>query len=227
VHTDETSWWLENERSMLWVFATPERTVYRVVEHRDRATFHQTIGPHYGGVLVSDCLSVYDDATAVQHKCYAHHLKAIAAAQADRATPSGWLRSVEALLKNAIVLGQERAALEEVPWARRLAGLRLAGRVILEETPRVCVQEEAVRARLWKQRDHLFVFLEQAGVDATNNLAERQLRPAVIRRKLSCGNKSRRGAHTFEVLASLAATCRQRGEDFLQMASDAARLQPV
>jgi len=135
---------------------------------------------------------------------------------------------VEALLKNAIALGQERAPLDDAPWHQRLRALRLAARAVLEEIPRACAQEEAVRARLWKQRDHLFVFLEQAGVDATNNLAERQLRPAVIRRKLSCGgNKSRRGARTFEVLASLAATCRQRGEDFLQMASDAARLQPV
>ena len=64
-------------------------------------------------------------------------------------------------------------------------------------------------------------------MDPTNNLAERQLRPAVIRRKLSCGNKTRRGARTFEVLASLAATCRQRGEDFLQIAANAARLQPA
>jgi transposase len=227
VHTDETSWWLQNERSMLWVFATPERTLYRVVERRDRATFHQTIGPDYKGVLVSDCLSVYDDATAVQHKCYAHHLKAIAAAQSARASPSQWLQSVEGLLKSAIALGKERVALNKEQWERRLNALRLAAHAVLEESPRACPQEEAVRARLWKQRDHLFVFLEQPGVDATNNLAERQLRPAVIRRKLSCGNKSRRGARTFEVLASLAATCRQRGEDFLQLASNAARLQPV
>jgi transposase len=227
VHTDETSWWLQNERSTLWVFATPERTLYRVVEHRDRATLHQTIAPDYGGVLVSDCLSIYDDATARQHKCYAHHLKAIAAAQAARASPSEWLGRVEALLKNAILLSKERVALEGAQWQRRLRALRLAACAVLEENPRACVQEEAVRARLWKQRDHLFVFLEQPGVDATNNLAERQLRPAVIRRKLSCGNKTRRGARTFEVLASLAATCRQRGQDFLQSAANAARLQPA
>lgn len=227
VHTDETSWWLQNERSMLWVFATPEQTLYRVVEHRDRATFHQTIGPDYGGVLVSDCLAVYDDATPLQQKCYAHHLKAIAAAQSARASPSDWLVQVEAILKSAIALGKERGALDELAWSKRLKALRLAAHVVLEETTRACPQEEAVRARLWKQRDHLFVFLDHSGVDPTNNLAERQLRPAVIRRKLSCGNKSRRGARTFEVLTSLAATCRQRGEDFLQLASNAARLQPI
>jgi len=52
-------------------------------------------------------------------------------------------------------------------------------------------------------------------VDATNNLAERQLRPPVITRKLSCGNKTDRGARTFEVLASLTATCRQTGTSFV------------
>ena len=227
VHTDETSWWLQNERSMLWVFATPERTLYRVVEHRDRATLHQTIGPKYSGVLVSDCLSVYDDATTLQHKCYAHHLKAIAAAQSKRTSPSEWLSSVEALLKSAMSLSKERDALDPKQWERRLRALRLAAHAVLEETPRACPQEEAVRARLWKQRDHLFVFLERPGVDATNNLAERQLRPAVIRRKLSCGNKTHRGARTFEILTSLAATCRQRGEDFIHLASNAARLQPA
>jgi transposase len=228
VHTDETSWWLQNERSMLWVFATPKSTLYRVVEHRDRATFHQTIRPDYSGVLVSDCLSVYDDATTLQHKCYAHHLKAIAAAQAARTQASAWLKKVESLLKRAIALGKERSQLDSgTQWQSQVRALRVAAHAVLEETPRACPMEEAVRARLWKQRDHLFVFLEQAGVDPTNNLAERQLRPAVIRRKLSCGNKTRRGAHTFEVLASIAATCRQRGEDFLSLASDAAGLQPA
>lgn len=153
-----------------------------------------------------------------------HHLKAIRAAQAERASPSAWLGQVEALLKNAIALGKETPALEPEQREVRLRGLRLAAQAVLEETPRPCPQEEAVRRRLWKQRDHLFVFLETPGVDATNNLAERQLRPAVIRRKLSCGNKSPRGARTFEVLSSLAATCRQRGQDFLLLATEAARL---
>ncbi len=227
VHADETSWWLQHERSTLWVFATPERTVYRVVEHRDRATLQESIAPDYPGVLVSDCLSIYDGATPRQQKCYAHHLKAIRTAQAARAGPSAWLEQVAALLKNAIALSKERAALEASQWERRRRALELAAHAVLEETPRPCPAEEAVRARLWKQRDHLFVFLDEPGVDATNNLAERQLRPAVIRRKLSCGNKTRRGARTFEVLASLAATCRQRGEDFLQLALASARFQPA
>ena len=227
VHSDETSWWLENDRSQLWVFATEQETVYRVVKSRDRATFHQTIPPDYKGILVSDCLSVYDDATERQQKCYAHHLKAISAAKKARSAPSEWLEQVEHLLKSAIALAKKREAMDQGQWELHLKALYLAARVVLEETPRACLHEEALRARLWKQRDHLFMFLEHPGVNATNNLAERQLRPAVIRRKLSCGNRSQRGARTFEILTSLAATCRQRGEDFLQIAHNAARLQPI
>ncbi|MDB6125560.1 MAG: hypothetical protein JWQ71_4553 [Pedosphaera sp.] len=62
------------------------------------------------------------------------------------------------------------------------------------------------------------------GSGATNNLAERQLRPAVIARKVSCGNKTPQGAHTWEILASLAATCVQRCESFAQLVSQATLL---
>ena len=92
--------------------------------------------------------------------------------------------------------------------------MNLAADVLLQDR-RENPLEESIRNRLQKQRDHLFVFLEHDAVDATNNLAEWQLRPAVIRRKLSCGNKTRKGANSFEVLASLAATCQQQGLHFL------------
>ena len=45
----------------------------------------------------------------------------------------------------------------------------------------------------------LFTFLDHPEVDATNNLAERLPRPAVISRKLACGNKTEAGARTWEI----------------------------
>ena len=80
---------------------------------------------------------------------------------------------------------------------------------------------------MWKQRDHLFTFLERADVPATNNLAERQLRPAVIARKISCGNKTSAGAQAWQALASIAATCRQTGRSFIQFISERVLLQPT
>jgi hypothetical protein len=42
-----------------------------------------------------------------------------------------------------------------------------------------------VANRLRKRRQWLFTFLDDASLEATNNRAERSLRPAVIARKLS------------------------------------------
>lgn len=60
-------------------------------------------------------------------------------------------------------------------------------------------QQSTIRVlkRLSRQKDHLFTFMHYDYVDPTNNLAERQLRPAVISRKISCGNKTMKGAKTW------------------------------
>ncbi len=86
--------------------------------------------------------------------------------------------------------------------------------------------EERIANRLRKRTQWLFTFLDHAGVEATNNRAERALRPAVIARKLSCGNKTERGKHTWEILASLGATCHQRGQDLIDFLRPALLLPP-
>jgi len=77
--------------------------------------------------------------------------------------------------------------------------------------------------RLIKHRDHLFTFLYRKEVEPTNNAAERALRPAVIARKLSAGNRSPTGAETHSILASLAQTARQNGRDFVAAAKEILR----
>lgn len=77
--------------------------------------------------------------------------------------------------------------------------------------------------RMIKHRQHLLTFLYEEAVEPTNNAAERALRPAVISRKLSAGNRSPTGAHTHSVLASLAQTARQNGRNFLAAAADLLR----
>ena len=69
IHTDETGWWVGGPGYTLWVFTNQETTYYRVVEHRDRATVKVILSDDFQGVLVSDCLSIYDGLDGVQQKC--------------------------------------------------------------------------------------------------------------------------------------------------------------
>jgi hypothetical protein len=58
-----------------------------------------------------------------------------------------------------------------------------------------------------------FLYLEE--VEATNNRAERQLRPAVVTRKTGGCNRTASGAAAHAILMSVLATCRQRGMKIL------------
>lgn len=224
VHADETSWWVGRPAWWLWVFATTKMTLYVVLPSRAAAVARAVLGPAFGGVLVSDCLAIYDHLNPLQQKCYSHHLKAVS--QALELAASDYLLQVQALLRTALWL----KALQGSAPAERFALCRntLQARAhALLAAPRALCREEKVRRRLWKQCDHLFTFLERAEVPATNNLAERQLRPAVIARKISCGNKTPNGALAWAILASLAATCRQTARSLVHVISSQILLQPA
>lgn len=66
--------------------------------------------------------------------------------------------------------------------------------------------------------DEWLVFLHEPEVPATNNHAERMIRPAVITRKVGGCNKNLLGALVHSVLSSIMVTCQQQGEKFLDLA---------
>jgi len=63
---------------------------------------------------------------------------------------------------------------------------------------------------LKKYWDELLTFLEHPEVPATNNHAEREIRPAVIMRKVIQGNRSDKGARTQSVLMTILRTLKRR-----------------
>lgn len=65
-------------------------------------------------------------------------------------------------------------------------------------------------AHLTTELPALFSFLFDSTLDATNWRAEQALRPAVVNRKVSGGNRSSRGAQTQEILSSVVQTARLR-----------------
>jgi len=227
VHADETGWWVGEPGWYLHVFATPTLTYYVVIDSRAGAVALAVLGDQFAGTLVSDCLNIYDDLNSSQQKCYSHHLKAVSVAcQLHPQQGEGYLLQIQALLRTAICLKALQDSAEVHHFQLCVDQLKARAQALLE-APRADVQEEKVRRRLWKQRDHLFTFLERAEVPATNNLAERQLRPGVIARKISCGNKTPKGALAWARVSSLAATCRQKGESFLKLIIQLVRFQPT
>jgi transposase len=73
-----------------------------------------------------------------------------------------------------------------------------------------CADILAHRAALW-------TFVEQDGVEPTNNHAERELRAFVLWRKRSFGTQSERGNRFAERLMTVAHTARKQGKNVLEL----------
>jgi transposase len=215
VFADETSWWVGGPKWWLWTFTTPRATVYRVDQSRGSQVVMETLGGDYDGVLISDCLASYDPAPYRKHKCLAHHLRAINEARKRPDTVDGtYLDRWKTLLQEVLQTWGQRSSLPPEEFARRRCQLQAAVEQHLAE-PANQPGDQTVRNRLAKHRAHLLVCLDDPSVEPTNNRAERALRPAVISRKISCGNKTLRGKACWEILTSLATTCHQQGINFI------------
>ena len=230
IHADETGWYVGKPGNQLCVFTNQSLTLYHVAKTRTREMVKRILGDHYQGVLITDCLSIYDDVNPLQQKCYSHHFKAIA--EALKKIPTGfsnYLAEVKLMLKTAMTLKTLQTEIKRSDFAAKIRHLENWSANLLSvvnRTEQLQAEEETVRQRLFKQRDHLFEFLKHREVEATNNQAERQLRPAVIARKLSCGNRTDKGAQTWEVLASLAVTSAQRNNSFKDLIKTAVYRSP-
>jgi len=69
---------------------------------------------------------------------------------------------------------------------------------------------------LYDHRNWLWTFLDVEGVEPTNNVSERALRPAVIWRKLSFGTQSAKGSRFVETILTVVETCHRQSRNSLE-----------
>jgi transposase len=222
VYADETGWRINARPAWWWVFTHDPVTVYLIREDRSQAVIREVLGPHFRGVLSSDGCASYDPIEVDRQKCNGHILKDLSAIEALKTPAAGrFSRETTSVLRDAIALKRRSDGGELSKHGLASARGRLEARMdrILHRKYRD-PDNRRLANRLIKHREHLFTFLYQKGVEPTNNHAERALRPAVIARKLSAGNRSPTGAETHGIIASLARTARQNGRDFIAAARD-------
>ena len=202
-HVDETGWKIGGRSAWLWVFADEHATLYRIRKSRGHEVVVEVLGDDYQGVLVSDCFLAYDPLNFKKSKCSSHLLKRCSEIEQSKTRGAvRFSRRVAALIRRAMALKRRRGTISRP----RLCG---APGKVHAELDRLLAgtytdPDNARLAKLLrKHRDSVLRFLDHDGVDATNNLAEREGRPAVIARKLSAGNRTEEGAETHAVLASL------------------------
>lgn len=227
VHADETSWREDKKRAWLWVAALPMLTVLMVHRNRSTEAAQQLLGEDFGGVAVSDRYSAYKWIPVERRQVCWSHLDRDFTAIAERGGPSAEvglrLRRAAATLFRRWKL--VRAGARDRAWMARkckrlqaevLEALEAGVDARVEKTSGTCAEILEVFPSLW-------TFLREAGVDPTNNLAERELRPAVQMRKLSFGTDSARGSRFFERIMTVVMSLRRQGRGLMEWLTEAFR----
>jgi transposase len=214
VHADETGWRIGTLAAWLWVFTHREVTVYTIRDNRSSDAVVEILGEKFKGILTSDCYVAYDDRKLkewLKQKCVGHLLRELKDMQESKSGRAlHFARQVTIILQEAMALKAEKARLDPFTFFQRAQALEARLDILIAPTRRLSDRDNARFAkRLRKHRPHLLRFLYVDELDATNNLAERMLRPAVITRKTNGCNRTRRGAATHAILSSVLVTCRQ------------------
>jgi transposase len=214
VSPDETSWKVGGRLWWLWVFATARTVVYAIQDGRGFDEAAAVLGADFDGVLVRDGWAPYRQFDRAAHQtCLAHLIRRCR--EIGEAHPrTAWPRHVQAVLQDALAVRDRVAAGAISAHGAAVARGHLMSRLLdLLAAPGTVPDCHRLAAHLTTELPAVFGFLFDFTLDATNWRAEQALRPAVVNRKISGGNRSERGAETQEVLSSVVQTARLRDLD--------------
>ncbi|MGI6455596.1 MAG: IS66 family transposase [bacterium] len=212
LHGDETGWRVNGRTHWLWCFSNTSTTVYFIHSSRGspalREFFHET----FKGTVVTDFWSAYDTIAGCQRQfCLAHLLRELEKVDVRNRSEEwcAFSRKTRRLFRDTLRL-RRREDFSPETYASRI--LKLNHRLIsLMYEPAQDADVKRLSKRLQKYWDELLVFLDDPTVPPTNNHAEREIRPAVIMRKVIQGNRSDRGARTQMILMTIFRTLKARG----------------
>jgi transposase len=219
VNVDETGWRKNQERYWLWTGATPLVTLFLLLASRSAESVKQLLGRQIRAVVGSDRYSAYNSLDLSQRQvCWAHLLRDFQALAERKGEPAviGQLLLNQAAQMFALWYRIRDGTLSRPDFQQLVQPIRREIRSLLQlgtllrhtQTVRTCANILKVEPALW-------TFVDNEGVEPTNNAAERALRRGVLWRKRSFGSQSERGLRFTERMLTVVTTLRQQKRDVL------------
>lgn len=225
LNLDETGWKQNGQRRWLWVAAAPKFAVF-AFNTRGAKQLGEWKLSKYRGVVGCDRWSAYSR-VARKQLCWAHldrDLAAIAVREgAGRGPAEQMLAGVDALFASWWAFKEGR--LSRTALQSATAAFRTSFKAFCTTG-----SEQAADARwrklgvdLLKKWPHVFRFLDEDGIEPTNNLAERMLRTAVMWRKISQGTRTEQGSQEVAAVLTVVQTCRLQARSAVGMIEEIIR----
>jgi transposase len=197
----KANWWL-------WVFHHGDSAAFVAARHRSKAVVEAFLGDHRPDYWISDRYGGQMGWARRDHQvCLAHLVRDVH--YAIEAGDAVFAPGLKGLLKRACAIGRRRARLTDATLKSYAADLdrRLDRLMALVPSHPAGGKLQAV---IKKTRRHLFVFVQNRDLTATNNGSERALRPCAVYRKITNGFRSAWGAALYADIRSVVETARRR-----------------
>lgn len=219
LHVDETGWRVEGKNAWLWSFSNEDISVYTIGDSRGQDVVEEVLGEVFGGVLCSDFYGSYQKIKSLKQKCWVHvlrDLRVLAEKEPEDIEVQYFLSKMKGFFNRGKQLREDKANGKNIET--RLKRIK-------NETENFAKREfkkvelRTLGKRLIKYRLEMYTFIEK-NIEPTNNNAEREIRPAVLMRKTSYGNRSDRGRNNQAILMSMIRTADKIGQNFVNMATE-------
>jgi len=225
IHTDETSLRADKKNYWIHVYASGDTTLKCL--HRKRGTQAMkdiNIIPRYGGIIIHDCWASYLAYECCAHGlCGSHILRELTFV--IESNDYQWAKNMKRLLQQACsqVTKSKRKCLSQKHYARlqrRYRNILTRGEA---ELPLIPTKPSGRRGKMAKSDAHnllerlikhekaVLLFARDSHVAFTNNRAERDLRMAKVKQKVSGCFRTEKYAHAYCRISSYLQTMANKG----------------
>jgi len=217
IHADETGWKVDGKTRWLWKFSNKKVSVTHIDQSRGQKVVENILGKDYAGTLISDFLSAYNKiSTKNKQRCLVHilrDLKKVKRYWQDDPEVLRYVQRLRDIFEAAAALGKEyKNKRWDKSYRARRENLKSALNDFAFPNPNKRILKRFAK-RLQRHKNELLTFLYERNVDCHNNHAEQQIRPDVIFRKITFGNRSNDGAQYHSVIMSILQTAKLNGID--------------
>lgn len=213
-HADETGWRTNGKNGYAWLFATPKISLFLFKKTRSASVPREVFGKErLPGILVVDRYNGYNKMPCDIQYCYSHLLREVQDIEKefpDQKEGMAFVSSVAPLL--ALAMGLRHQPLSDDRFSQQAIEVKRQIKALME-SPAQHMAIRRIQDIFTENEARLYHWARDRDVPPENNLAERDLRPTVIARKVSFGSQSDGGAYSRGVLMTVMHTLKKRDVD--------------
>ena len=211
VHADETGWKMSGQSHWLWSFSNKKTAICHIDKSRGGKVPGAILGKTYKGTLITDFYAAYNKTVSgAKQRCLVHLLRDIKHVQeclVDDPTTQRFCKRLKTLVFGSVALAGKHKTMNLADYAARRKRLLESFEDLKLTDPANKIVQRFVK-RLDRHRNECLTFLDNPDISWNNNHAERMIRPNVLLRKISFGNRSLEGLKNHNVLMSVIQTAK-------------------